>query len=147
MATLSLAEIINKAASLKTKQEKIDWLKQNNSLPLRNILILMYGKGKFKFNIPTTTPPYTPSEYPDSQGMLMRESRKLKYFVEGWGGDNIHPYRREALFVQMLESVDKEDAKLLCQMIQQKPIKGLTADTINEALGDIIETKKSKENG
>lgn len=146
MATKSIAEILDTARKLKTKDEKVNWLKQHDSLPLRNILILMYGKGKFKFNIPQTAPPYTESDFPDSQGKLYREARKLKYFVEGWGGDNIHPYRREALFIQMLESVDKEDAKVLCKMLQQKPIKGLSVAVINEAFDNIIETKKgSKE--
>ena len=140
MATKSIAEILNTACKLKSKKEKVDYLKDHNSLPLRNILILMYGKGKFKFNIPQTVPPYNESEFPDSQGMLYREARKLKYFVEGWGGDNIHPYRREALFIQMLESVDKEDAKVLCKMLEQKPMKGLSVAVINEAFGDIIET-------
>ena len=147
MTTLSLAEVVNTATKLKTKEEKVEWLKQHNSLPLRNILALMYNKHKFKFNIPTATPPYTPSEYPDSQGMLKREARKLKYFVEGWGGENVHPYRREALFIQMLESVDAQDAELLCKMVKQKPLKGLTGEVINEALGDIVETKKSKKDG
>lgn len=144
--TLSIAEIVNKACELKTKEEKIEWLKRNTSQPLRNILALMYNKHKFEFNIPTKAPPYTPSEFPDSQGMLYRESRKLKYFVKGFGGDKIHQYRREALFIQLLESIDKNDAQLLCKMIEQKPLKGLTAEVINTALGDVVEkpTKGSK---
>lgn len=143
--TLSIAEIIAKACELKTKDEKIAWLKRNNSLALKNILALMYNKHKFKFNIPNKAPPYTPSEFPDSQGMLYRESRKLKYFVEGFGGDNVHPYRREALFIQLLESVDKNDAELLCKMLEQKPLKGLTGEVINAALGEnVVEPKLKK---
>lgn len=144
--TLSIAEILEKACELKTKDEKIEWLKKNSNQPLRNILALMYNKHKFEFNIPKEAPPYKPSEFPDSQGMLYRESRKLKYFVKGYNGDNVHPYRREALFIQMLESVDKKDAELLCKMIQQKPLKGLTADVINAALGDVVEKAPVKGN-
>src|SRR5210317_1347998 len=116
MATLSLAEIVNKTCELKTKEEKVEWLKKNNSLPLRDVMMLMFNKD-LEFLIPNTAPPYTPSEYPDSQGMLYRETKKLKYFVKGYG-DNVNQYRREQLFIQMLETVDKEDAKLLIQMIQ-----------------------------
>jgi hypothetical protein len=143
---LSISEIINKACKLKTKQEKVEWLKANNSVPLRNILILMYDK-KFNIMLPDTPPPYTPSEYLDSQGMLYKQARKLVYFVEGMKGDLIDTVKREKLFIEMLESVDKGDAELLCKMIAQKPLKGLTAATINEAFGDIISTAKSKENG
>lgn len=140
MTTLSLAEIVNKACGLKTKEEKIKFLQDNNSKPLRNILKLMYDKN-LKFNIPNTAPPYTPSEMPDSHGMLYREARKLTYFVEGFDGDNIHPIRREALFIQMLETIDPEDAKLLIDMIKQKPLKGLTVATLNEAFPNLVPTK------
>lgn len=140
MTTLSLAEIVNKACSLKTKEEKVEFLKANNSRPLRDILKLMYDKN-LEFNIPNTAPPYTPSEMPDSHGMLYREARKLTYFVKGYDGDNIHPIRREALFIQMLETVDAGDAKLLVSMIEQKPLKGLTAATLNEAFPNLVPTK------
>lgn len=140
--TLSIAEILEKACELKSKDEKIAWLKRHNTLALKNILALMYNKHKFKFNIPNQAPPYAASEFPDSQGMLYREARKLKYFVEGFDGDTIHPYRRQALFIQLLESVDKKDAQLLCKMLEQKPLKGLTADVINAALGDNVVEQK-----
>lgn len=143
MATISLAEIINTACELPNKQEKIEWLKKNNSNPLRTVLKVMYDKS-MKLNIPNTAPPYTPSEMPESHGLLYRETRKLPYFVKGYDGDNLNPIRREALFIQMLESVDKDDAELLIKMIAQKPLKGLPASVIVEALGDIIPiTKKS----
>jgi len=134
---LSIAEILEEAAKMKSKQEKVDYLRQHNSLPLRNILVLMYDKSK-KFNIPDTAPPYTPSEYPDNQGALQRQARKLKYFVEGFAPEGVHRIKRETMFIEMLESVDKKDAELLIQMIQKKPIKGLTKATINEAFGEII---------
>lgn len=140
MTTVSLAEIINKACEMKTKAEKVEWLKKHNSKPLRNVLKVMYDKS-LKLNIPNSAPPYVPSEMPESHGLLYREARKLTYFVEGFNGDNIKPMRREALFIQMLESVDKDDAVLLCKMIEQKPLKGLTAKTLVEALGDFIPVK------
>ena len=137
MTTLSLAEIVNTACKLKSKKEKVEYLQKNNSKPLRNILKLTYDKS-LEFNIPNTEPPYTPSEMPDSHGMLYRESRKLKYFVVGFGGDNINKIRREALFIQMLETVDKDDAELLVKMIAKKPFKGLTKAVVNEAFPDLI---------
>lgn len=135
---LSIAEILEEAAKKKSKQEKVDYLRQHNSLPLRNILVLMYDKSK-KFNIPDTVPPYTPSAYHDNQGALMRESRKLKYFVEGFAPEGVHRIKRETMFIEMLESIDRKDAELLVQMIQKKPIKGLTKAVINEAFGEIIQ--------
>lgn len=133
---LSLSEIVNKACELKTKEEKVAWLQEHNCVPLREILLLMYGKGKYTFLIPNTAPPYTPSEYPDSQGLLYREMRKMPYFVKELANDKLTQYRREALFIQLLETVDASDAELLCKMLSQKPLKGLTVKTLNDAFGE-----------
>lgn len=137
MTTESLAEIVNAAREMKTKKEKIEYLQKNNSKPLRNILKVMYDKSMV-LNIPNQAPPYEASRMPDSHGMLYREARKLPYFIKGFDGDNIHPIRREALFIQMLESVDPDDAKLLCDMIKQKPIKGLSLALIKETFPGLI---------
>ena len=140
----SISEIVNKACALKTKEEKVSWLKQNNSVPLRNILICMYDKTKIKFLIPDTAPPYNPSRSHDLHGALLRESRKLKYFIDGMGGENVDKMKREQIFIQLLESVDPNDAELLCKMIEQKPLKGLTPSVINEAFGPIITESKDE---
>ena len=137
MFTESLAEIVKTARELKTKKEKIEYLQSKNSKPLRNILKVMYDK-TMELNIPNVAPPYEPSESPEAHGMLHRESRKLPYFVKGFDGDNIHPIRRESLFIQMLETVDKDDALLLCDMLKQKPLKGLTLGVVKEAFPGLI---------
>jgi hypothetical protein len=141
--TLSMSEIIDAACKLSTDEEKVEYLKQHESVPLKNFFALMYDKEKFKFNIPKTTPPYAASEYPDSHGMLFREMRKMKYFIVGGAGDNLPQARREAIFIQILESVDKHDAKLLCKMITQKPMKALPVEVITQAFGPIITGKQA----
>lgn len=143
MANLSLAEIVKTVRELKGSDEKVAFLKQNDSMPLRNILKLMYDKN-MNILLPSTAPPYTPSEFPDTHGLLYREARKLKYFVEGFGGEKVDKLRRESLFIQMLEMVHKEDAELLCFMIAQKPLKGLTAAVINEAFPELQVPVKGK---
>jgi hypothetical protein len=135
---LSIAEIIDKACELKSREEKVEWLKANNSVALRNILISMYDKSKIEFLIPNTAPPYKPSEAHDIHGALLREARKLKYFIKGMGHDEMKQLVRERVFIELLETVDKRDAELLIKMIKQKPLKGLTVKTINDAFGPII---------
>jgi len=135
MTTISLSEIVNKACELKTRKEKVEWLKKNNSKPLRNILKLMYDSS-LELNIPNQAPPYTASSSSESHGLLYRETRKLPYFVKGQLGENLSQVRREALFIQMLETVDREDAILLCKMLEQQPLKGLSHSVINEAIGE-----------
>ena len=139
---IMISEIINKAAELKTHEEKVAWLRKHDSGPLRNILIAAYDKTKVKFLIPNTEPPYSPSQAHENQGALYREARKLKYFVEGFGGEAIAKVKREHLFIEMLETVHRDDAKILVDMIKQKGYKGLTAKAINEAFGNIINVEE-----
>jgi hypothetical protein len=121
---VSISEVINKACELKTREEKVDWLRKNNSVPLRNILICMYDKQKIKFLLPNTPPPYKPSESHDVHGNLIREARKLKYIIEGMGGENVERIKREQHLYRDARICRPGDAELLCQMIQQKPMKG-----------------------
>jgi hypothetical protein len=139
MTTISLAEIVADARALSTVAEKAQFLKANNSKELRNILILMYD-GRFTFDLPTTPPPYRPSVVNESHGLLYREARKLSYFVnEMKDGENLDRVRKESLFIQMLESVDKDDALLLLQMLAKEPYPDLPVEAIHEAFGPIIQ--------
>lgn len=133
-----ISEIINKTCELKTRDEKVAYLKNNDSTALREVLVAMYDKKKIKFLIPNTPPPYTPSTAVENQGAMYREARKLRYLADGFGGENLSKVKREQIFIQILETVHREDAKLLVDMITQKGYKGLTVKQINEAFGDII---------
>lgn len=143
MSKLSLSEIVYGVCKIHARKDKIEFLRQNNSLQLRDILKIMYDKN-LKLLIPSEAPPYNQSPMPDSHGKLYSECRKLKHFVEGYSG-NLNNIRREKIFIEMLESVDKDDALLLIDMIKQKPLKGLTASVINEAFGFELVPENNKE--
>ena len=140
-----ISEIINKARKLKSHDDKVTWLKQHNTLQIRNILTAMYDNGKVKFLITSEVPPYTPSGAVENQGSLYIECRKLKYLVDGFGGENVNKLKREQIFIQMLETVHKDDALLLLDMIAQKGYKDLPVKAINEAFGNIINEKSDVE--
>jgi hypothetical protein len=40
--------------------------------------------------------------------------------------------KREYQFISLLEDIDDQDAELLCKMIQQKPLKGLSLEVVKE---------------
>jgi hypothetical protein len=139
-----ISEIINKARKLKSHDEKVAWLKRHNTLQIRNVLNLMYDKDKV-FLIPSEAPPYTPSTAVENQGALYTECRKLKYLVDGFGGENVDKLKREQIFIQMLETVNKDDALLLLDMVAQKGCKDLPVKAINEAFGTTINEKSDVE--
>lgn len=135
---LSLSEILKKASELEKKQDRIEYLMRNNSPALQALLKYAYDD-KVKFLLPEGDPPYKPNELPDQEGILYSELRRLYLFIEG-GNDNLKPVRREYLFIQLLETVDKEDAKLLIAVKDKKiPYKGITKKFVQELYPGLLE--------
>ena len=133
MTTLSLAEIVNTARKAEKVEEKVAILSKHNSCQLRDVLALMCD-ARWTFDLPETAPPYNPSDIHESHGLLYREMRKMPYFVEqSPDGKQINRMRKESLFIQMLESVDAEDAKLVLRMVSKQPYPDLSPEVINEA--------------
>ena len=134
---IGLYEFLEKVSKLKRTQEKIDALKHNDSIPLR---IIMQGAfdPSVEWLLPPGEPPYTPSDYPDQQHILIKECEKLRYFIKGFH-DNLSQTKREAMFVEMLERVDPGDAKLLCAIKDKKlPFNGITLNHVKEGLPGLI---------
>jgi hypothetical protein len=132
----SLSEIVTKATELKTKEEKIAWLRKHDGVPLKTVLKYMYDP-KVEFLIPDTPPPWKKNDYVGVEGMLYKETRRLRIFVKGGGYDQLDRVKREQLFISLLEDVDNKDAELLCKMIAQKPLKGLSRAVVHEAFPDL----------
>ena len=140
MTTLSLAEIVNTARKAETVEEKVAILKRHDSKQLRDILALMCD-ARWTFDLPATPPPYTESVIQESHGLLYREMRKMMYFVEQMPeGKGLPKPRKESIFIQMLEAIDKDDAKLVLRTIAKEPYPDLAPEVINEAFpGGIVE--------
>ena len=144
----SLSEIVTKATELKTKEEKIAWLRKHDGVPLKTILKYMYDP-RIEFLIHDTPPPWKKNGYVGVEGMLYKETRRLRIFIKGGGYDQLDKVKREQLFISLLEDVDDKDAELLCKMIAQKPLKGLSRAVVAEAFPDLqlIEDKTANTEG
>ena len=90
-----------------------------------------------KWLLPEGEPPFRPTDVLDAEGRLLSELRRLYLFVEG-GNPDLTKTRREFLFIQLLESVHPQDAKLLIAMKDRKlPFKGLTKKVAQQAFPDL----------
>ena len=140
---LSIPEILNKVSEIKTKNEKIKWLQSYDCVPLRSILRLTYDKENVKFLLPDSPPPWKKNNMEEgTEGLLYKETRRLRIFVKGGGYDDLNQVKRESLFISLLEDLNDDDADLLANhVISQKPIKGLTEKTLVEAFPDIYRSK------
>ena len=136
--TLLFSEILDLVHKAKTKNKKVEILKKYNSDALRMLI-----KSSFDPNIVWAMPkgnvPYTPNDAPagTEHTRLATESRKLFHFIRG--ADNITPqFKKEQMFVQMLEGLHKDEAELLCYAKDKelhKIVKGLSAPVVRQAFG------------
>lgn len=138
MATrVGIAEFFDKVSKLKKRDEKIAALQYNDSFEIRTILQGAFDP-RIKWLLPEGEPPYNPNKLVDQENVLIKECRKLVYFIEG-GAPNLKQLRRETMFVELLESVAPADAKLLCAIKEKKfPYKGITVDIVREAFPNLL---------
>jgi len=141
MIRLSMSEVLSELPKKKTKADKVAWLRENENVPFRNVLRLIYDES-IEFLLPDTAPPWSENQFEDeAKTMLYREARRLKIFIKGGGYDDMKPIKREQLFIKLLEDIDNDDAGLLAHnMLSHTKVKGLTLPTLLEAFPDLLTT-------
>lgn len=139
---LGIFEVLKKTSELTSFQDRVVFLRQNDNGALR--MVLKYALDpNIIWDLPDTDPPYKPTIFPGQENMLMAESRRLYLFIRG-GNPNLKQTRREALYIEMLESVHPEDAILLNHAKNKKlPYKNITVKLVNEAFPGLIEDKRA----
>jgi hypothetical protein len=134
---LGIAEILKKASEITDENQRIKWLRQNNSVALESMLRGAYDP-KIVWLLPEGAPPYKTNDLVDQQHRLYTEARKLYLFIEG-GNPNLKQLRREALFIELLETLDPEDAKLLLSVKEKHiPYPGVTKEVVAKAFPNIL---------
>jgi hypothetical protein len=124
----------------KTKQEKLNILKNASSPVLKQILGLTYDP-RVVWLLPEGTPPYTPlPNDADAEITLQYASRQFYLFVQGNSETqrNLKQIKRESLYIQLLESVNPAEVKILLGMKDGKlPYKGVTRKLVAEAFPNL----------
>lgn len=132
---LSVSELLKKAAKKSKVADRAEYLLKHDNPTVRKILKYTFSP-KITFNmLPEGAPPYTPTDGIDVENVLYAETRRLYLFTDG-GNPDLKQIRKEALFIEILESVDPEDAKLLIMMKDKKlgaEYKGLTKSVVDKA--------------
>lgn len=120
--TKTLAEIIDEIEKQKTQQKQVAVMQKNSSAALKNVLGFAVDPG-VKWLLPESDPPYTAlAQSADQEGKLIAESRKFIYFVDSPEGRKVGSLKREQMFIQLLESIDPRDARLVLR-IKNKTLK------------------------
>lgn len=110
---LLISEVIKKASNAKTKAEKIKILQDNNSQALRSVLKWNF-EPKIVSDIPEGEVPFKRNDAPigTEHTMLEREAKNLWRFIKG--ANSLARFKREQLFIQMLEGLHESEADIIC---------------------------------
>lgn len=134
-----VAETLQRISKLKTKADRINELsKFQDNFPIKAIVDMVYNP-RIEFLLPESDPPFKMLEKEqDAQNVLKREVRKMIYFINTDQGKSLRPFKREQIFIEMLESLDPDDAKLVLSVKNKKlPYKGITKDVVAKAFPGI----------
>ena len=132
-------EILELVDSQRTKAKKIETLQQYADDALKAILIWNFDPTAISV-LPEGPVPYKENEVPigTDHTSLRREWKNLYHFVKG-GNDRLSAIRRETMFVQMLEGLHPEEAKIVC-LVKDKDLESkykITYDIVQQAYPDI----------
>ena len=116
-----LSKIIDEAASRKKNEDKVATLQRYDSPQLRELLAYALNPN-IEFKLPDTEPPYTPTDGINLEEKLYNSIRKFENLVGVWNGQEYTAVKkmrlvnRERIFIDILEEVHPEDAKLVLKV-------------------------------
>ena len=133
-----MSEVLDKVAKAKTKKQKIELLRQNNTDALRMVLKSSFDP-RIEWELPEGDVPYTPNEAPEGteHNMLVHEARTLYHYIKG-GNPKLTQNRRENMFIQLLEGLHRSEAEIIVAAKDKglhRKYKGLSANVVREAFG------------
>ena len=132
-------EILELASKQRTRAKKVEILQEYANPALKSLFIWNFDETVISV-VPAGDVPYNPNEVPvgTDHTSLRKEYKHLFNFVKG-GNDSLTSLRRETMFIQMLEGLHPEEAKILC-LVKDKALQSkykLTYEVIKEAYPDI----------
>ena len=135
-----LNEILDYVEKQRTKAKKVQALQEYRDDSLTAILIWNFDD-RVQSAIPEGVVPYKENEVPvgTDHTSLRREWKNLYHFIKG-GNDELSSLRRETMFIQMLEGLHPEEAKIIC-LVKDKNLTEkykVTRELVEEAFPDIV---------
>ena len=131
-------EVIVEAGKKRSKAEKVECLKHNESWALKDILRGTYDDA-VQWLVPVGAPPYTPNKEESTPSNLIRQNAQFKYLVDSRDARNVLKAKRENIYIRLLESIHPLDAEIVINMVSKKSIKGISKSVVQEAYPGLIQ--------
>lgn len=138
MATPAIFEILRDASKQTTDGKKADFLRKvGDNFAIKSILQGCFNPA-VKFLLPAGAPPYQEADPTMVETRLYSMSKRFNMFVEN-GRAVASQTKREVLFIELLESIHPEDAKVVLKMVsKQDPWEGITHAVAYKAFPDHV---------
>ena len=104
-------EVFVKCETIRYKDDRKEYLEKNQTFAVRTILQLNYDKN-IKLDLPEGKPPYNEDGAPAGMG-LQPINKAVKILGTLTEGGSLKKIKKERRFIQMLESIHAEDAKII----------------------------------
>lgn len=140
MARKLISEVLAEAGKIVKRDERIKFLQLNKSPGLTDILRINYDDSVISL-LPTGAPSYKKDDAPKGYEytILNKAYSQFKYFFKGPIANNMKPLKREGLFLNLLESLNEEEAELLIAAKDKKmKVKGITKKLVNDAFPGLL---------
>lgn len=137
---IAIYEILENTSKQKTEQEKIAYLQEHADNAALQTIIVGAFYPDVRWALPPGAPPYTPCDPVNSEGFLYSQAKRMYLFAEG--GSNLPNLRREALFIELLESVHPKDAELILAMKDKTLPYGITPQLIVKAFPGLLNNEE-----
>ena len=136
-----VSELFKAVHGKKTAPQKVALLKEHKRDDVKALLIWNFDKG-IESAVPEGSVPYKKNESPagtEGHTRLIHEHRTLYNFVRG-GNDGLSNMRRETLLIQLLESLQQEEAEIVC-LVKDKALQSkyrITRSVVEQAYPEIV---------
>lgn len=130
----TISHILAQAAGL-PQPKQADFLANHPKSQILSQFLQLAVNKNIKWLLPEGEPPYKPALH-DEWGILAQEGRRMYLFLEG-GHPTLPQQKRERIFIEILESVHADDAKLLILLKDQKLPEGLSEKAVVKAFPGI----------
>jgi hypothetical protein len=132
-------EVFDAVRKARTKDAKVAVLKENDCAAIRDYSRCFYDD-RIEFALPKgEAPPYEANDPHTAPTNFMRKNTQLKYFVKGIKEcEQLKPFKREAMFIQLLEGIHPRDAELLIDMINKNLPRRVGKEVVAEAFPGLL---------
>jgi len=138
--TLEIYEILEQFSQQKTKSTRLEVLRKYQDVTALKDVLRGTFDDSLVFLLPEGKPPYSPNLPESVPSTLLKQNKQFAYFVKGGPGTDMQAYKRESLFIRLLESIHPADAEIVLSMVNKtSPVKYLTKKLVQEAFPNLIQ--------